>query len=285
VNTRVDDDNAVSTRYEGDLTISSSVQLTHMLYHSFFSQLVDDYRYVHFTTYTNLPFSMTESVYDIATRINNFTTQVALIDGVFLREDMRRLSPMTALFATNEGWSNKVIALEEISKTVLENMIFEDLLWCDTLRDLIEDPSKDPTVESLNGQSWFLSLNNESMPCFDTILNVDGPTFKACVTRCDILAKNGIVHEMDNILLFKSTETIGPQAPTIAVPRQPSAPTWNAPTIPAEPANAFQSPSFSSSFGAGTENSTQAAGSSAIRWCGACMSPLSLMMVVAVLMI
>jgi hypothetical protein len=211
---------------------------------------------------------MTESVYDIATLINNFTTQVALIDGVFLREDMRRLSPMTALFATNDGWANKVISLDDISKSVLENMIFEDLLWCEVLRNKAASRTN---IESLNGQSWVVTVNDQGMPCFDTLQVFGGPTFKACVTRCDILAKNGIAHELDNIMLFKSTETIGPQAPVMPVARQPSAPTWNVPTISSSGGdNSFQSPSYSGSFGAGgsnPESAQQADGtSSAMRY-------------------
>jgi Fasciclin domain len=141
---------------------------------------------------------------------------------------MRRLLPLTAMYAPNADWEGKIIALGDISKTVLESHLFDTLLWCDTLR-----AKAGTRVASLNGQTWLLSINEEGFPCFDTLQVFGGPSFKACITKCDILARNGIVHELDSLLLFQNPETLAPQdptAPSVSVVRDPASPTLSRPT-------------------------------------------------------
>ena len=226
--------------------------------------LTDLLSYVHFTTVMPTPISVTHSVYDIATLINNFTTQVALIDAVFLREDMRRLLPMTAMYANNAGWENVAVQLEDIETKVLENMIFDDLMWCDDLREIAADPSRN-RVESQNGRLWFVSVNEDNMPCFDTIAVFGQETQRSCITTCDILARNGLVHELDKIMLFEAPETVGPQAPLPPIARNPSAPIfqYNSPT--ASNSGIFASPSYSGSFGAQPASAPVSSPSSAQR--------------------
>lgn len=161
---------------------------------------------------------MTHSVYDIAWFLGGFFQQINLIDSVFLRSDMKRLEPLTALFAPDIEWSNKIIELDEI-EPVLENHLFTGLLWCHTL---LEKSKTREQIESQSGNLWSISENQEGMPCFDTIAAFGDESQQACVTECDILARNGIVLVVDKVLLVTELPTRGP---TPALPPSARAPT------------------------------------------------------------
>lgn len=186
---------------------------------------------MHITEALPLPKSVTHSVYDMAVMElgENYTTQVTLIDTVFLKHDLKRLSPITAIFAPNEAWADKVIEVDDISKSVLENMIFADLQWCATLRKMVGK-----RVESHNGQTWEISVNKTTnMPCFNMEAVFGGPVRQSCITKCDILVRNGLVHLIDEALFFEVPETVGPQPPSIPTMRNPNAPSfWKTPTSP-----------------------------------------------------
>ena len=145
---------------------------------------------------------------------------------------MRRLLPLTAFFAPNEAFEGKVFELTEISGTVLENHIFKELLWCEKLVGMAGQ-----RVESHNGRTWLISVNEAGFPCFDTIEVFGGASQKACVVECDILARNGIVHELDTALVFETAETrppsppIAPVAPIYQQPRPPT-PSFSRPKYP-----------------------------------------------------
>ena len=178
-----------------------------------------------------VPKSVTHSAYDLASEWEDYTTQVTLIDTVFLKHDMKRLLPITCLFAPNDDWANKVVEVDDISKSVLENMIFAELQWCDTLREMAGE-----RLESHNGQTWKITVNETTnMPCFDTEQVFGGPIRRSCITKCDMLVRNGIVHQIDKVLFFEVPETVGPQPPSIPTARNPSTPTWwqspSSPTI------------------------------------------------------
>lgn len=216
----------------------------------------------HFTTGLPLPKSVTHTVYDIADELPQFATQIILIDSVFLRADMRRLLPLTAMYAPNQAWQNKVIKLNQLASTVLENMLFEDLMWCHSLIAMAGNNEK---AKSLNGQTWQVSVNSEGFPCFETVQAFGQASLKACITKCDILARNGIVHELDNVLFFETPETKAPSPPTPTAPippRSPSAPIWQvvngatdaqpstvgAPSVNARPTSSNNSSSYSISL-------------------------------------
>lgn len=190
--------------------------------------------HLHFITELPLPRSVTHTVYDIAKEDPKFSTQTTYIDSVRLESDMKRLLPLTTFFAPNPEWEGKVTKIEEIAKTVLESHIFEKLLWCDTLRDMVGNGT---SVTSYNNQTWTLSINQDGFPCFDTYEEADGAMNKACISKCDIIARNGVVHELDSLLLFDPAETRPPSQFAANVPRPPSAPS---------PPTVFQRPSDSS---------------------------------------
>jgi Fasciclin domain len=182
---------------------------------------------------------VTHTVYDIAAENANFSTQILLIDTVFLTQSMKQLLPLTAMYAPNSDWENKVVKLEDISKVVLENMLIEGLMWCSKLRELAGQK-----VESHNGQTWRVTLNEADMPCFETAQVAGGEIYKACITKCDILARNGIVHELDSLILFEDPETLGPMAPTPPfTAQQPNQPTFAEQPSPT-PGDVLGGPSF-----------------------------------------
>jgi Fasciclin domain len=194
---------------------------------------------VHFTDALPLPRSVTKTIYDIANEDPKFSTQIAYIDSVLLDSDMRRLLPLTALYAPNEQWEGKATKMQEIAKNVLKNHMFGKLYWCDELRQLAED---EIAVTSLNDKVWNITINEDNFPCFDTLEVSDkGKPLRACITQCDILARNGIVHELDTLMLFEAAETRPPStafAPTASAPRTPTVYQRPTTTTNAKPASA-----------------------------------------------
>lgn len=142
------------------------------------------------------------------------------LTSLFLEEDVKRLLPLTVFYAPNEAWEGKLIDLLELSETVLENMIFKELLWCEKL---VEMASIGEPIESHNGQLWNVVVSEEGFPCIKTNLEQNAEhSVNACITKCDILARNGIVHEIDSLMVYQSLETLAPFPPV--APFAPSAP-------------------------------------------------------------
>lgn len=145
---------------------------------------------VHFTSNVTLPKSATRSIYEIAEENPNFSTHISYLDATFLSSDIQSLSPMTALFAPNAAWEGTMVPLEELADTTLKSFLFGELLWCEDLQAM---GFEGQSVVSLNQQTWKLSINELGFPCFAPL---DGNR-QACITNCDVLAKNGIIHELD----------------------------------------------------------------------------------------
>lgn len=161
---------------------------------------------VHLSNGVPLPVSVTHTIYDIANENPEFSTQITYIDTVQLQNDMKRLLPLTALYAPNSEWEGKKTKIQSIAKKVLKSHMLKELWWCDTLRGMVGDQ-----VFTLNEQAWNVSLNDANMPCFEAANPADGDDpGMACITKCDILARNGIVHEMDTMMLYETPETREP---------------------------------------------------------------------------
>ena len=166
--------------------------------------------FVHFTTNVPRPRSVTKTTYTVAKEDPTFKTHTDYIDSVFLDEDINRLLPLTVFYAPNEAFEGKLFDILELSDSLLKNHIFKELLWCDKLVELAE---ADESIESLNGRTWRISVNEEGFPCFDTIQMIGDFAQKVCITKCDILVRNGIVHELENILVYETVETLAPHPP------------------------------------------------------------------------
>lgn len=175
---------------------------------------------MHMITELPVPQSVTHTVYDIANENPNYSGQIRLIDTVFLTQNMKRLLPLTAMYAPDEAWDGIKITLQDISKAMLESHLIENLAWCEDLVALAGTK-----IDTLNGQLWMVSVNEEGKPCFESKIP-GGESYKACVVVCDILARNGIVHYLDNVMMFETPETFGPRPPSIPTMSQPSTPTY-----------------------------------------------------------
>lgn len=163
---------------------------------------------VHLTTEVPLPISVTHTIYDIAKENPDFSTHILYIDTVRLDTDMKRLSPMTVMYAPNADWENVVTDMNKIADTVLKSHMFEELFWCDTL---VEMSNAGTPIVSLNQQNWTISVNKGGYPCFESPMSPEG-TSLSCITECNILARNGIVHKIDHRLEFEATQTAPPQS-------------------------------------------------------------------------
>jgi hypothetical protein len=194
---------------------------------------------------------MTDTVYDVAKKRDDLSFHVTLIDTVMLNEDMEFLLPLTAIYVNNDGWDGIQIKLDDIAPVILESHLFENLLWCNDLRAM-----SGTRVESLNGQTWFIVVNEDNFPCFLTEESAGGEPQKACITECDILSRNGIVHVMDRVLVYQTSEAGDVPQPTAQLDfSQPgSAPTFTRPT----PSNGGSSPS---SFGSSPSSDGAPSGS------------------------
>lgn len=185
-------------------------------------------RYVHFTNKVPTPISVTHTIYDIAKEQDKFSTQITYVDSVLLASDMQRLIPLTALYVPNPVWEGVPAPIGEIGEQILKSYMFDDLLWCDKLLESVGQ-----TVRSTNGFLWDITVNDDNMPCFGIASQFDDQPPKparACVTSCDTLARNGIVHEIDYMMLVEEPERIvdsvfGNVAPTPTVGFQPTVPT------------------------------------------------------------
>ena len=169
----------------------------------FFPNIIGVDGMVHLTTKVPLPISVTHTVYDIAKENPDFSTHILYIDTVRLDTDMKRLSPLTTLYAPNADWENVVTPMEKIADTVLKNHMFEKLLWCDTLLEMYKAGTP---IQSLNKQNWTITVNEAGFPCLETALGTVGTT-RSCITECDILARNGIVHKLDTRMEFEVAKT------------------------------------------------------------------------------
>jgi hypothetical protein len=83
-------------------------------------------------------------------------------------------------------------------------------------------------VDSLSGETWKIFVNDEGQPCFQTVVEFGLPAQLSCVTTCDILCQNGIIHQVSSILVHESLATRGPSPPLPPTFRSPVQPTGNA---------------------------------------------------------
>jgi len=172
---------------------------------------------VHFTDQALLPRSATQSVYDVGNESPIFSTQVLYFDTLQLTFDVERLSPLTVLFAPNAAWEGISIPIDEVGNSVLKNHMFNELVWCESLREMALEDQK---IVSMNQQTWTITVNEGNFPCFQSINPAEGST-RTCITQCDIMARNGIVHVLDETPVSISPP-ISSDAPTVAPVLSPS---------------------------------------------------------------
>ena len=131
------------------------------------------------------------------------------MDTVYLSRHVKRLTPLTVLYAPDEAWEDTLLSVENTLKVDLENHLFLNLARCEHLIQL-----EGQQIESFNGQLWNISVNEGGFPCF-VAASPTGHSSMSCIVECNILARNGIVHFVDNVL---------PTPPATAHPTSPPTP-------------------------------------------------------------
>jgi hypothetical protein len=142
-------------------------------------------------------------------------------------------SPVTSLFVLDQVWAGLSVTNNSsnnsvnFTEAVLENHLFLSggPYSCERLVEL-----EGTTITSMNGINWTISVGqNDGLPCFTSAGTLGGDR-AACITECNILAKNGIAHTVDFVLVTPGTSisTLAPSAsmasaaPSVSNPPSPS---------------------------------------------------------------
>ncbi|CAB9502787.1 expressed unknown protein [Seminavis robusta] len=194
--------------------------------------------YIHLVEQVPLPPSVLYTIYDQTQQNPDMTTVTRLIDTVQLGVFIDNLLPVTFFSAVNSAWDIIIPSLE--IEDVLKNMMFE-LLWFD---DYLADMDGQQ-ITSVNGKKWNVQVfddpdgeplhyDPERSPVRIYISNADGPegltncTFMYGPNRTNILARTGVIHHMDCLLLDYNYSKVDQEAPTFAPVQVTSSPSINA---------------------------------------------------------
>ena len=162
--------------------------------------------------------SLDMNLYDVG-KAMLFQEQMNLFDAIFLDSSLKQLTPLTVLFVPTEAFQDIRITLELIGD-VLENHLFQNLLYCDTLLELA---SMNQILESENGDSWEIVVNEVGLPCFRPTGTPVGETVRVgCIILCDLWANNGVGHVVDVALLTVEQQGALTPAPTQAPTNTPT---------------------------------------------------------------
>ena len=181
----------------------------------------------------DLVFAQTEgssSVHDVVSANPSWSVQMTLLESAPGADNLLRStgSDVTALFAPDQAWHNLKIKMDELPD-LLENMIFGSPRSCNDLISLVGG-----TVTSVNGKQWEISVDSNNYPCFRSARTGADPSLTSCIVRCGISASNGIIHQIDSVLVDEPLETVSPSPPS-GVPSHtgaPSSPAGPSPTAP-----------------------------------------------------
>ncbi|CAB9506727.1 expressed unknown protein [Seminavis robusta] len=182
--------------------------------------------YIHLVERVPLPPSVLYTIYDQTQMHPEMTTVTRLIDTVQMGPFIDNLLPVTFFSAVNSAWD--VIIPQLQIEDVIKSMTFE-LLWFDDY--LAEKDGEQLT--STNGKKWNIQVfpdpdgdpllyAPEEPPVKIYISNADGPegltncTFVPGANRTNILARTGVIHHIDCLLLYFNYTKVDKNAPTFA---------------------------------------------------------------------
>jgi hypothetical protein len=150
-----------------------------------------------------------------------------LIDTVQLGVFIDNLLPVTFFSAVNSAWDNIEIPTLEI-EDVIKSSFFDGLWFDDQLATMDGE-----VITSVNGKTWQVQVFEDpgvepllyspnSPPVKIYLSNTNGPegltncTFLPGQNTANILARNGIIHQIDCLLLDINYTKVPPNAPTYA---------------------------------------------------------------------
>lgn len=166
------------------------------------------------------------TIYEIAAARPNYSGHLQVVTAASIDDFILDNDQLTALFAPNTAWA-AAFAQDTYDQRQLVVLSLNHLFLLPdgpaTCADLRGLASTNSSVESISQIEWPLSVNDQGFPCFE----LSGTT-RSCITRCDVMANNGIVHFVDEILVKPNQLTEPPTgAPVLPTP----APTEALPTI------------------------------------------------------
>lgn len=151
-----------------------------------------------------------------------------------IRIDLQHSSPRTVFFVDNKNSTGKSFDMDEDGmwddeSTLLNGHVFAELRSCYDLRGM-----HGKFLTSQSGVIWTIHVNERNQPC----LNHTGDTTATpiCVVRCDVVARNGIIHIVDDFLVAPGRYRLVPESempsmsPTLSLQPVPT----TAPTAPLE---------------------------------------------------
>jgi Fasciclin domain len=157
--------------------------------------------YLHTLDTAITPTAVSRSLYDQSNENPEFSLLIENIDFVDLTDLVDRDLPLTMLAPDNTAWRRVEFGTLEGGE-IIKRHIFKGLLFCDVLANMTE-------VTAVNNVVHAVELTGES----NDHLWVGG----AYVYKCDILARNGVLHHIDRVIGMEY-ETVPPTispAPTI----------------------------------------------------------------------
>ena len=168
-----------------------------------------------------LPSCVADSITDILARDGDFSTLVALVEGAGLVVALTNELALTLLAPTNEAFEKVAPNVIEFLGDPVNYLVLQKLLFGHIFRNMIYlDPTDDPgAYTTSNGASVDFSSDKGSFSAND-----------AAIAKANILAKNGIIHWINEVLISPDLELPTPMPVTMA-PTAPSTSTkTNAPT-------------------------------------------------------
>jgi Fasciclin domain len=191
-----------------------------------------------------LPPSMTNSVLDFIQGNSNWTKLETILDAVQLADKLRILKPLT-FFAPPDSAFDETLSTLEVAR-ILENHIFEDILYAS---ELLQKDGE--VIMSINGKEWVVEVLDESIFLKGS---ANDANIVAMVQRpYDVLARNGVLHSIDGLLL---EDTFISNAPTISPTAAPTNSTDSSSASPTNGTQATVAPSLGSPTMTPSENVT-----------------------------
>jgi hypothetical protein len=177
---------------------------------------------IHFTTHTPTANSLTRSLFEVVQKDTaTFSQMLTYIKtDPTLKTGLELLSPRSIMMVPDSIWNRQVFSIDinSIVSEVINSHMFASVVSCDGLRQ-----SAGSDIISLNEKRWRILLNDRDFPCLQYVdeTGAVNPDSVACISKCDIVAQNGMVLYLDNILLPPGVATEKP--PTAAPTPAPAA--------------------------------------------------------------
>ena len=157
--------------------------------------------YLHTLDSAITPTAVSESIFDKSNNNPDFSLLIKNIELVDLTDLVDRDLPLTMLAPDNTAWRRVQFGTLD-GGDIIKRHIFKGLLFCDVLANMT-------SVSAVNSDVLAIELTGEN----NEHLWVGG----AYIYKCDILARNGVLHYVDRVIAM-DYDTVPPTispAPTI----------------------------------------------------------------------